>query len=122
MQEPLELLAQQGIDALIAEGFDVERDRIEKFRDAIARKVSVDELPSATSVLAAAFAKGLADAGLVIVPKEPTEAMIEAGMDADTKEWRRSLGARLPTVEEAQANEYRAMIEAVVACFKHIGN
>lgn len=46
--------------------------------------------------------------------REPTEAMIEAGMDADCREWRRNLGDRLPTVEECQANDWRAMIDAAL--------
>lgn len=50
--------------------------------------------------------------GFVEVPREPTEAMLEAGMDADTREWRRTLGDIPPTVYECQANDWRAMISA----------
>jgi hypothetical protein len=50
-------------------------------------------------------------AGYVIVPVQPTEEMIEAGMDYDERDAIVALG-RAPTVEECQAGEYRAMIDA----------
>lgn len=45
--------------------------------------------------------------------REPTDAMIEAGMDYDERELNASLG-RAPTVEECQAGEWRAMIDAAM--------
>lgn len=44
---------------------------------------------------------------------EPTEAMIEAGMDYDERELNIRLG-RPPTVEECQKGEWQAMIQAAI--------
>ncbi len=46
---------------------------------------------------------------VVVVPREPTEAMIEAGLDYDEKHDQIRLGRPL-TVEECQAGQWRAMV------------
>ncbi len=66
-----------------------------------------------------AFDQALADAGLVIVPREPTEAMMDAGdtdiMDALSKH---SVGMMHGHPEHASHSVYRAMIAAAIRADK----
>lgn len=46
--------------------------------------------------------------------REPSEGMVEAGMDYDERELNLRLG-RAPTVEECQIGEWSAMIDAALS-------
>lgn len=55
----------------------------------------------------AAFRRALAEHGMVVVPREPTEAMLDAAVTAD-----RPMGRYRATIGEILRIEYRAMIAA----------
>ncbi|TNE58595.1 MAG: hypothetical protein EP341_02990 [Sphingomonadales bacterium] len=57
-----------------------------------------------------AYLTALADKGYVIVPSEPTEGMIEAGLSAPEPTYGQLVGVQLRNVQ--MANAYRAMLAA----------
>lgn len=90
--------------------------------DSMARAFRPQWLESIARPLAHAIAAAVVPQGFVVVPEEPTEAMIAAYLTANLGYWQRT--DRLPTPpdkwrtgtpSEATAESYRAMIEAAKA-------
>ena len=82
------------------------------YRDADASGIGLGDVLPAYYINRARLAiTALEEKGWAVVPVEPTEAMVEAGMDYDERHLELKLG-RPPTVEECQADEYLAMIQA----------
>jgi hypothetical protein len=61
------------------------------------------------------YTEGTGSAAIAAIQamREPTNLMLEAGMDYDERELNIRLG-RAPTVEECQAGEWAAMIDAAL--------